>query len=117
MYLKTNMYGFNPSEDTFDNIPISVATHLKSEPESRQRRLEVVSVVDQNRRVGDRHTLLQFPQEQHDKLRRSGRKEPNVEGFVRLGIDGGVQPATFIIHPDHRLLNRDVVRRRVTGRL
>ena len=94
-----------------------MATHLKSEPESRQRRLEVVSVVDQNRRVGDRHTLLQFPQEQHDKLRRSGRKEPNVEGFVRLGIDGGVQPATFIIHPDHRLLNRDVVRRRVTGRL
>jgi hypothetical protein len=81
------------SEDTFDSIPISVATHLKSEPEPRQRSFEMVSIIDQNRCLGDRHVLLQFPQKQHGKLRRSGRKEPNVEEFVRLGIDGGVQPA------------------------
>ena len=40
-----------------------------------------------------------------------------MEGFVRLGIDGSAQPATFIIHLDHRLVDHDVIRRRVAGRL
>jgi len=61
--------------------------------------------------------LLQFSEKQHDKLRRSGREKPNVGEFVRLGIDGSVQPATFVIHLDHRLVDRDVIRRRIAGRL
>jgi len=61
--------------------------------------------------------LLQFAEKQHDELRCSGRKEPKMEEFVRLGIDGGVQPATFTIHLDHRLVDHDVIRRRVAGRL
>ena len=36
---------------------------------------------------------------------------------VRLGIDSGVQPATFVIHLDHRLVDRDVIRRCIAGRL
>ena len=35
--------------------------YLKSKPEPRQCRLEVVSVINQNRRVSDRQTLLKFP--------------------------------------------------------
>ena len=61
MYLRTKTYDVLPLRDTFGSIPGSVATHLKSEPEPRQRRLEVVSVIDQNRRVGDRHNLSKFP--------------------------------------------------------
>ena len=38
-----------------------MATHLKLEPESRQCRLEVVSIINQNRRLGDRHNLLKLP--------------------------------------------------------
>jgi hypothetical protein len=53
---------------------------------------------------------LQLTEEQHGKLHRSGREEPTVEEFIRLGIDGSVQPAAFIIQPDHRLVNRDVIR-------
>ena len=77
----------------------------------------MVSIIDQNRCLGDLHVLLKFSEKQYGKLRRSGRKKPNVEEFVRLGIDGGIQPATFVIHLDHRLVNRDVIRRRIAGRL
>jgi len=76
----------------------------------------MVSIIDQNRCLSDRYALLQFPQKQHGKSRRSGRKEPNMEEFVRPGIDGSVQPATCIIHLDHRLVDYDVIRRRVAGR-
>ena len=77
----------------------------------------MVGIIDQNRCLGDRHVLLQFAERQYGKLRCSGWKEPNVEKFVRLGIDSGVQPATFVIHLDHRLVDRDVIRRCIAGRL
>jgi len=51
----------------------------------------MVGITDQNRRLGDRHVLLQFPEKRHSKLRRSGRKEPNVAEFARLEIDSGVR--------------------------
>ena len=101
----------------FGSIPIPVATHLKSESKPRQRSFEMVSIIGQNYCLGDRHVLLQFPQEQYDRSRRSGRRDPSVQKFVRLRIDGSVQPATFVIRLDHRLVNRDVIRRRITGRL
>ena len=77
----------------------------------------MVDIIDQNRCFGDRHALLQFAEKQHRKLRRFSRKEPNVEKFVRLGIHSGVQPVTFVIHLGHRLVNRNVIRRRIAGRL
>jgi hypothetical protein len=40
-----------------------------------------------------------------------------VQKFVRLGIDGGVQPAALVIHLDHRLVNHNVIQRRIAGRL
>jgi len=67
-----------------------VATHLKSESEPQQRSFKMVSIIDQNHWLGDLHVLLKFSEKQHGKLCRSGRKEPNVEEFVRLGIDSGV---------------------------
>jgi len=44
-------------------------------------------------------------------------KEPKVRKFVLLRIDGGTQPAALVIHLDHRLVDRDVIRCRITGRL
>ena len=70
--------------------------HLKSESEPRQRSFEMVSIIDQNRCLGDRHVLLKFSEKQHGKLRRSGRKEPDVEKFVRLGIDSNVQSTPLV---------------------
>ena len=51
-----------------------MATHLKSESESRQRSFEMVSIIDQNRCLGDLHVLLKFSEKQHGELRRSGQK-------------------------------------------
>ena len=77
----------------------------------------MVGIINQNRCLGNRHLLLQFAEKQHGKLCCSGWKEPDMEEFVRLGINSGVQPATFVIHLDHRLVDRDVIRRRIAGRL
>ena len=94
-----------------------MVTHLKSEPEPRQCSFEMVGIIDQNRCLSDLHVLLQFAEKQHGKLRCSGWKEPNVEKLIRLGIDGSVQPAPLVVHLDHRLVDRDVIWRRIAGRL
>jgi hypothetical protein len=44
---------FYLTEDAFDSIPISVATDLKSEPESRECRVKMIRVIDEKRRVVD----------------------------------------------------------------
>ena len=54
---KMKMYGVLFSENTFGSIPISVVTHLKSKPEPQQCRPEVVSGIDPNRRLSERHNL------------------------------------------------------------
>jgi len=48
-------------DNIFDGIPMSVATHLKSELEPGQDHIKVVSVINQSRRVGAGHNLLSFP--------------------------------------------------------
>jgi len=58
---KRRCTAFYLSENTFDSIPIPVATHPESASGPRQRRLEVVSVIGQTRRVGDRHNPSKFP--------------------------------------------------------
>ena len=40
-----------------------------------------------------------------------------MQEFLRLKIDSAIQSATFVIHLDHRLIDHDVIRRRVAGRL
>jgi len=40
-----------------------------------------------------------------------------VEDFVRLGIDSNKQPAALVVDPNHGLVERDVIRGRVDGRL
>jgi len=67
--------------------------------------------------LSDRHALLQFAEKQHGKLRRSDWKELNVKEFTCFGIDGSVQPAAFIIQPDHCLVDHDVIRHCIAGRL
>jgi hypothetical protein len=44
---------------------------------------------------------IKFSEKEHGKLRCSGRKEPNVEEFARLGINGDVQLTALIIHLNH----------------
>ncbi len=45
------------------------------------------------------------------------RKQPDVEEYVCLGIDGGVQPVALIVEVDHGSVDRDVIRLFPSSRL
>ncbi|GGN24483.1 hypothetical protein GCM10009021_27870 [Halarchaeum nitratireducens] len=77
----------------------------------------MLGVIDEKHGVGDVVFLTKLPQKLLRQCRRSRRKQPNMEEFVRFGIDGGVQPELLTIDSDHRLVERDVIRTRVAGGL
>ena len=51
------------SENPFDSVPVSVATHLKSEANSGKRSLNVLSTIDEKFEGFDIVFLLQFAKE------------------------------------------------------
>jgi hypothetical protein len=91
-----------------------VATHLKSESESSQPSLEMVGVIDEKRCLFDRLFLAEIAKKQPCSFRGPRRKQPNVQEFVRFGIDGSVQPVPFVIELNHSFVDRDVIRTRIT---
>ena len=38
------------------------------------------------------------------------RKQPELQDFVRFGIDGAVQPVVVAVDADHLLINRELIR-------
>ena len=59
--------------------------------------------------------LLKFLQKLLCQCSRSRRKEPHMQEFVRVWVDGGVQPKLLAVDSDHRLVERDVIRTRTVG--
>jgi hypothetical protein len=94
-----------------------MAKHLKSEAESIRCSGEMPRVIHENSHVLELLFLAEFTQEQYSEMRRSRLKQPNVEELIRLGIDSGVQPMTFVVELNHCLVKRDVIRVGITGRL
>ena len=93
-------------------------THrLKSQAKSVECASECRRRVDQERGLLDLLLLAGFAQKQHGKLHSSCLKQPCMQDFVRLWIDGGKQPVTFVIHLNHRLIDRDVIRLAVAAGL
>ena len=92
-----------------------MANHLKSEAESIQCSGEMVSVIDENRHIFELLFLAEFTQEQHGELCRPRLKQPDVKELIRLRIDSGIQPVTFVVDLNHRLVERDVIRIGITG--
>jgi hypothetical protein len=88
-----------------------VATYLKSEPSSGKRSLEVFRAVNKKHGGFDIVFLTQFAQENFCEGGCSRRKEPDVKQFVRLRIGGGVQPVLLIVDPNHRFVERNLIRR------
>jgi hypothetical protein len=80
------------------------------EAKSIERTRKVCRTVDENCRVLDLLLLAEFTQKQHGELRRTRLKQPCVQDFVRRGIDGCVQPVTFIVDLNHGLVDRNVIR-------
>jgi hypothetical protein len=65
---------FQFSENPSDSVSISVATHLKSEPGSLKRSLEVLSAIHEKHGGFDIVFLMKFAQEDFCKRGRSCRK-------------------------------------------
>ena len=61
--------------------------------------------------------VAEFAQEQHSEIRRSRLKRPFVKNSVRFESDHGEQPMALVIHLNHRLVDRDVIRLDVAFRL
>jgi len=94
-----------------------VATDVKSQPESIERSREVRCGIDEKGCVVGLLFLAEFTQEQHGELRGSRRKQPYVEKFVRCGIDGRIQPVSFVVDLNYRFVDCDVIWRGIAGRL
>jgi hypothetical protein len=94
-----------------------VARYPKSESEPLQRGFEIVRAIDEKSRLLDLLFLAEFTQKQHGQLRSYRLKQPDVKEFVSIGIDSGVQPVSFIVDSNHRLVHRDLIRTPVASRL
>ena len=97
-------------KDTFDGIPISVGDMLKSESVTVTGRLQPGRAIDQKDRVVDEMFLAEFGEEHLGEGGSSGRVQSDVEQAVGGGIDRRIQPVALVIHLDHGLVNRDVIR-------
>jgi hypothetical protein len=94
-----------------------VVNHPKSEAQSLQSGFEMVRSVNEERGLLDLLFVAEFAQEQQSELRGPGLKQPHVEEFVGLRIDGSVQPVSFVVDPNHCLVDRDLIRSSVASRL
>jgi len=99
------------SEDPFDSIPISVATHLKSESSSLQCGLEVLSAINEKDSSFDIVLFSQFAEEDLGQRCRGRGKEPDMKQIVGLRVCGGVQPKLLVVDPNHCFIERDLIRR------
>ena len=88
---------------------------IEAEPVERTR--QVRCTVDEKGRLLDLLLLAEFTQKQHGELRRSRLKQPDIEDFVRGGIDCRVQPVALVVDLNHRLVHRDVIRLGIAFRL
>ena len=59
--------------------------------------------------------LLKFLQKPLCQCSGSRRKEPHIQEFVCVWVDGCVQPKLLTVDSDHRLVERDVIRTRTVG--
>jgi hypothetical protein len=94
-----------------------VSNHPKSEFKRGENGDEVRRFVDQKRGLFDRVFLAQLSKKLFRRTIISSRIEASVEEFVGFGIDGGVQPVSLVTDSNHRLVNRDLIRRVRSGRL
>ena len=94
-----------------------MASYLKSEPEQLQCSLEIVRSIDEKGRLLDLLFVSKFTKKQHGEVRSSRLKQPYMEEFIRCGIDGSAQPVSFVVDPNHRLVDRDLIRSPVASRL
>jgi hypothetical protein len=84
--------------------------HLKSEASSVKCSLEMLGAIDEKHGVFDIVFLTEFREEHLGQRSRGGRKQAEMKQIVCLGIASGVQPVLLVVDPNHRLVERDLIR-------
>jgi hypothetical protein len=97
-------------EDAFDGIPIPVGDVLESERVTMAGRLEPGCAIDQEERIVDEMFLAEFSQRHLGYCEILGREQSHVEQAGGVRVDCRIQPIALIIHPNHRFVDRDVIR-------
>ena len=75
----------------------------------------MLSVIDEKHGVGDVVFLTKLLQKSLCYCGCHRRKQPYVQEFVRVWIDGSIQPKLLAVDSDHRLVGRNVIRIRIVG--
>ena len=76
-----------------------------------------MGIIDEKDGVRDVVFLTQLPQKLLRQRRRSGRKEPKMQKFVRSGTGSSVQPELLAVNSDRYFIQCNVIRTRVAGGL
>lgn len=83
--------------------------HLKLKLYSSQCSGEIVSIIDEECRLLDPLFLAEFAGKQRCELLSTCLKQPNLEEFVRIRIDDGVQPVSLVVDSNHHLVECDLI--------
>jgi len=90
-------------------------SQLKSKAKSLQSGFEAMCSIDEESGLLNLLFVADLTKKQHGELCVSRLKQPDVREFVRLGVDGGVQPVPFIVDPNHYLVESDLIRGAIVG--
>jgi len=101
---------FQPSEDPFNGMPISVAFCLNSASRSVKCSLEGVGAIDEKDGGFGVVFVPKFSAEHLGERGRSRRKQPDVKQIVRFRITSGVQPELLVVDPNHCLVEPNPIR-------
>lgn len=104
-------------KDTFDAVVSAVCLGAVIETESVERVLEGPRVIDKEGGVGHVVALLELAEELERGPLPSGYKQPVMEEFVSLWIDGSEQPILLIVESDPSFADCNVIRAPATGGL
>lgn len=69
----------------------------------------MVRSIDEKRGLLDLLFVAELAEKQQRELCGPGLKQPDVEGFVYLVIDCGIQPVALIVDPNHRLVYSNLI--------
>jgi len=77
-----------------------VCDHLESVAVLVEDRTEMICIIDENLHVVELVASVQVGQNSPRRLFRRGRKQPDVEEFVRFWINRAVQPELLTVEAD-----------------
>ena len=83
--------------------------HLKSVAILIEEIHQVIGIIDEKFDVIKSLSSMEFGERPSRRLCRRRWKQPELQDFVRFGIDGAVRPGVVAVDADHLLINRELI--------